>query len=295
VTKAAATVAFLLAALCAVAWAQTTALSSILARRYTEGERVEYLMKGYNDGNTYEVRITGITRRMPDGTFADEFAWSDYSVNGKPRALAASSAAFRQIVTLAGGTPFPLPELSKAPGLIGPVTDLLTFYADLFLAIHGGGTLQQAGDRFYFSNPVTASWADGNVVVLGEDSIDFDITLTGVDRTNGIAVLMVKHVAPPEPKIKFPAEWMRPPVADTSNNWIQVRKIEDAYIASVGKETFDVELRIRLADGAIVSATMENPVTKITRTCADAALAQCTEARPDPTMRRIEMTQIGRQ
>jgi hypothetical protein len=272
-------------------WTQSPLASErLLGRRYVDGQQTVYLMKGADGGTTYEVRITGITRRMPDGTFADEFAWSDYSVNGKPRALAASSAAFRQIVTLAGGPPFPLPELSKAAGLIGPVTDLLTFYADLFLAIHGGGTLQQAGDRFYFPNPVTASWADGKVVLLGEDSIDFDITLTAVDRASGIAVLIVKHVVPPEPKVKFPAEWMRPPVADGPNNWVQVRKTADGYIASVGKETFDVELRIRLDDGTIVSATMENPVTRITRTCTDAALTQCSNAKPDPTMRRIEMT-----
>jgi hypothetical protein len=83
---------------------------------------------------------------------------------------------------------------------------------------------------------------------------------------------------------------MRPPVADTPNNWVQVRKTKTGYAASVGKETFDVELRIDLADGKILSAKMDNPVTKITRDCADIALTQCGEARQDPTLRRIEMS-----
>jgi hypothetical protein len=74
--------------------------------------------------------------------------------NGAPRALADTSKAFRLIVSLEGGAPFEMPDLSKAPGLIGPITDLMTFYSDLFLAMHQGG-LRKAGDHFYFPNPST--------------------------------------------------------------------------------------------------------------------------------------------
>lgn len=31
----------------------------LLSRRYAEGERVHYVMKGQNDGSTYEVRLDG--------------------------------------------------------------------------------------------------------------------------------------------------------------------------------------------------------------------------------------------
>jgi hypothetical protein len=188
-----------------------------------------------------------------------------------------------------GVPPFTPPDLSKAPRLIGPITDLLTFYADLFLAMFEG-ELRKPGDRFYFQNPVVPSWADGNFNVIGEDAIDFDITLS--DVRDGVAVLLIKHVPPAQPKIRIPAEWMRPPVADSSDNWVQVRKTKTGYAASVGKETFDVELRVDLADGKIVAARMDNPVTKITRDCTDLALTQCGEARSDPTMRRVEMTLV---
>ena len=40
---------------------------------------------------------------------------------------------------------------------------------------------------------------------------------------------------------------MRTPVADTPNNWVQVRRQGEAYVASAGKETFDVELKVRLS------------------------------------------------
>lgn len=273
-------------------WPQTaTQPDRLLSRRYLEGERLQYVMKGQEDGTTYEVRLTATVKKTADGGFVEEYAWSDLIVNGTPRALAPTSQAFRQAITLAGGAPFAPPDLSKTPGLIGPVTDLLTFYADLFLAIHGG-VLRQAGDRFYFHNPVTASWADGSVVVIGEDHVDFDITLTDVDARSGVAVLLVKHVPPAEPRIRLAAEWMRSPVADTPNNFVQVRKTTDGYSGSVGKETFDVELRIAVADGKILSATMDNPVTKVTRECADATLAQCGEARPTPTFRHVEMSLV---
>jgi hypothetical protein len=130
----------------------------LLSRRYVEGDRIQYLMKAQNDGSTYEVRITATTKKAGDGRFVEEFAWSDMVSNGAPRALSATSQAFRLAVTLEGGAPFEMPDLSKAPGLIGPVTDLMTFYSDLFLAMHQGA-LRKAGDHFYFPSPITSSWA----------------------------------------------------------------------------------------------------------------------------------------
>jgi hypothetical protein len=70
---------------------------------------------------------------------------------------------------------------------------------------------------------------------------------------------------------------------------VQVQKEGDLFLASVGKETFDVELRIDLKTGAIRAATMHNPVEKITRECTDAALTACAEPHPMSILRRIEM------
>ena len=261
----------------------------LLSRRYDEGERVQYVMKGQNDGSTYEVRITATTKKASNGRFVEEFAWSDMVADGAPRALAATSQAFRLAVTLEGGAPFDLPDLSKAPGLIGPVTDLMTFYSDLFLAMHQGA-LRNRGDHLYFPSPTTASWADGTTVVLGEDHIDFDITLTTVDTASDVATLLIKHVPPPAPRIRLPAEWMRARVAETPNNWVQVRKTATGFAASVGKETFDVTLNVNISNGKILSARMENPVTKVARACSDGALTQCGDAQATPTLRRIELS-----
>ena len=265
--------------------------NELLRRRYVEGTRLVYLMKGQNNAHTYEVRITATTVKKGDGTFAEEVAWSDSVSNGKPRALAATAQAFRLEVTLDGSQPFVMPDLSKVPGLIGPVLDLITFYADQYLAIHGG-SLRQVGDRFLFQTDLVPSWADGTRVILGEDHIHLDVHLTAVDKAGGLATLLIKHVPPAEPKIRLPADWMRAPVATTHNNWVQIAKTPAGYAASIGRETFDVELTVSLDDGRIVSATMDNPVTAITRDCTDAALTQCGEPRSTPTLRQIQMALV---
>ena len=188
-----------------------------------------------------------------------------------------------------GGAPFVMPDLSTARGLVAPVLDLLTFYSDLFLAINVGN-LREAGDRVHVPNPTAASWADGTSVLVGEDAVDFEIQLRALDRTAGVATLAVGHVPPAQSRIRILADWMRPPVGSTPNNWVQVTRSGDAYVASLGQETFDVVLRLRLTDGAVLSASMENPVVTIERRCRDLALQQCDEAHPGRVLRRIEMT-----
>jgi len=265
--------------------------NELFRRRYVEGQRLQYVMKAENNGNKYQVRFTATTKRRSDSQFVEEFAWSGLEANGSPRPLSPAAEAFRLEVTLGGGQPFVIPDLSKTPGIVGPVLDLLTFYTDQFLAIHQND-LRLPGHRAVVPIDLVPSWADGVSVILGEDHFHFDLTLTKVDSEAGRATLLIKHVPPAEPKIRIPAEWMRAPVAGTPNNWVQVRKRANRFEASVGLETFDVELTVNTTDGSIISATMHNPVTAITRDCTDAALTQCGEPRTTPTLRQIQMALV---
>jgi len=265
---------------------------SFLMRRYTDGERVSYLMKGSENETSYAVRMTATTATRTDGQFFESLAWSDAKVDGQPRSLSSAAQQFRLAVTTEGVMPFALPDLSKAEGLIAPVTDAMTFYVDLFLARHQGG-LRQPGDRATYHNPTVASWADGRTVLVGEDHVDFEIVVGDVDRAAGVAVLLIKHVPPAAPAIRLNADWMRAPVANTPNNWVMVSKNGNGYTASVGKETFDVELRVAIADGRLLSATLHNPVTAITRECADQTLMQCGPAHPSPVLRRVTMSRVN--
>lgn len=135
-----------------------------------------------------------------------------------------------------------------------------------------------------------ASWADGVRIVLGEDSIDFDMTLSRVDESAGTVTLLVRHVPPKEPQIRFPAEWMRESAADTPNNWVNVVRQADGYLAQVGKETFDVTTTMSLLDGRILRGTLDNLVVARERDCGDAALQMCGSPRPREIKRYIEIT-----
>ena len=93
-----------------------------------------------------------------------------------------------------------------------------------------------------------------------------------------------------KPEIKLPAEWMRKPVANAANNWVQVQSVNDnKYLAAVGLETFDVEIKLSVSDGKILSGSIENPLQTLERECADAALTKCGDPKPHATRRHVEM------
>ena len=249
-----------------------------LTRRYREGEVLVYAMKGSNadDAGTlvYEAKCTGTVERDAAGRFVESFAWSDIVQNGVAVPLSDDARRFREILSRSPGVPPSMPDLRAAPRLTAPVADLLTFYADLFVASMLG--VSRTGDHRLLPSPQANSWAVGEAMPIAEDAVDFDVALTEVNEKERSATLRARHVPPREIRVRLPAPWMKAPVGDAANNWVQVTKNADgSFAAEVGLETFEVVIRLDLADGKILSATMDNPVDVVRRTCADAALAQC--------------------
>jgi hypothetical protein len=258
----------------------SASVGPLLARHYQEGEKVAYTISCINQSSSatteYEASAAAVVRKDPAGIFVEDLAWTDLHLNDEQVRLSAASLAVREPLSLAPSAKLAVPDLSKVQvGLIGPITDLLTFYADVKIAMNQKG-LMRAGDHAYFKYGTPNSWADGTHVVLGQDAIDFDITLEAVDPAAQVATLMVRHVPPAQPQIKVPAPWMTERVGMAQNNWVQVEKGADGkYIAGVGQETFDVQIRVALGTGRILSAVMDNPVDVLERTCTDAALTAC--------------------
>lgn len=262
-----------------------------LHRQYRAGGTLVYEMHGVNESSEYTIRADGTVKQDASGRFFEEYQWSKLRSGGQAVPLRADMLEFRQRITLDPNTMPSAPNLTKVdPKLIGPITDLMTFYVDLWLA-NKLGQLKKAGDHFYFHNPMPASsWADGTRVILGQSAIDFDMTLKSVDTTSGTAVLAVEHVPPEKVAVKLPADWMQTPVGTLPNNWVGVTKQADgSYVAAMGEETFDVLITVSLADGKILSATMNNPVKTVERTCKDGALTQCDAAKPHLIVRKIEI------
>jgi hypothetical protein len=157
--------------------------------------------------------------------------------------------------------------------LIGPITDTLTFYSDLLLAMRA--KLAQPGQTAYVPRTTPNSWADGHYVLLGQDVVDFSLKVETVNAAEHTETLLIQHVPPPALHIQLPAQWMRESATAEPNNFVQVSRQDDEFITETGRETFDVRLVVDTHDGHILSATMHNPVVLTTRTCTDRELTQC--------------------
>lgn len=274
-----------------------TASPSPFVRQYRQGEQLAYRMRASNRdrvrNTNYEATARGVVKRDSAGTFYEEYQWSDIVWNGTAFDLPEANRAFRQVLSLAPSHTPALPDFSTLhPRLVGPTADLMTFYSDVWLAMRQPN-LRQAGDRAHVNHGDASSWADGTRVLLGEDSIDFDIVLGDVSTSGATRELTVRHVPPERPKIKIPADWMRAPVADVPNNWVQVIKLgEGRYAAAIGKETFDAQILLSLANGRIVSASLTNPVDAFERECKDEALTQCGDGVRYGILRQIQIVEI---
>jgi hypothetical protein len=259
--------------------ALTESHSGALKREYREGETIAYHMDAVNEGHLrtvrYEADANAKVSREHTGPFSENFAWTGLIVNGQPVVLTPASQEFRQGLSLSPDYTLTVPDLSKVqPILIGPITDLLTFYADVQLALRQQD-LVRTGDHVYVKHGTPNSWADGTYTVFGQDSIDFDITLTKVDSAAQEATLTIRHVPPAEGHIPFPAAWMAAPVGKLPNNWVEVEKAQGKYSAEVGEETFEAVIKLSMPSGRILSAKMDNPVDILGRDCDDAALTKC--------------------
>jgi hypothetical protein len=275
---------------------QVTVDASLLRRRYVAGEAVGYRMRASNEDRgrkvTYEAEARGVVTRDTAGRFVEEFAWSSVSFDGVPVELGPEAAAFKQPLSLSPGFPLRVPDLRTVLDIVGPITDLLTFYADMKI-VNEGGALRATGDGFYVTHGKPASWADGVQTLHGEDSVDFAVSLERVDDGARTATVLVRHVVPARPQVTLKAEWMREPVADTPNNWTQVQRRPDGkFVGGMGQETFESRMTISLDDGRIVRATLSNPVELVERVCDDAELTRCGKPVRSRLLRRIELTSI---
>jgi hypothetical protein len=282
----------LIFAMALVEWASTSAgqqgatEAGTLQRRYTSGTVSHYLMTGNNDGWQYSIGATDVVKRDTSGRYYEEIGWSGLTSNAH-QTLTPASLALRQTVSLDDPSSYMrVPNLATVqPLLIGPITDTLTIYSDLLLAIQS--KLVQPGQTAYVSRTTPNSWADGQHVLLGQDVVDFSLKVETVNPAEHSETLLIQHVPPPALHIQLPAKWMHEPTSAEPNNFVQVSKQDDGFTADVGKETFDVRLVVDTRDGHILSAAMHNPVALTTRTCTNRELTQCGPEASKTTLREI--------
>jgi hypothetical protein len=257
-----------------------------LQRRYTGGAVSHYLMTGNNDGWQYTILASDVVKQDSNGRYYEEIRWSDLTSNAQ-QTLTPASLALRQTLSLDDPASYMrVPNLASVqPLLIGPITDTLTIYSDLLLAMQS--KLVQPGQTAYVSRTTPNSWTDGQRVLLGQDVVDFSLKVESVNPVEHTETLLIQHVPPPALYVQLPAKWMQEPASAKPNNFVQVSRQGDGFTAEAGKETFDVRLVVDTRDGRILLATMHNPVSLTTRTCTDREVTQCGPAAPKTTLREI--------
>lgn len=267
--------------------------AGLLARRYVDGDTLRYKIAashaGPNGIKRYAAIAESVVGRDSANHSVEAVNWTSLTLNDSTVALAVRTSRALQQVSLDTAVMPAIPKLQSAdPGLVGPMLDLMTFYVDLQLAAKQQN-LTGAGDRRYVPVNVPASWSDGKRVLVGEDAVDFDIMIEKINRSTGEAVVRVRHVPPPSPSIHVRARWMTDSSGLPHRNWMEVTKVRDRYVASIGAESFDVSLVVNLTDGRILSATMFNPIDIVERTCGDVVLEQCGPERRYRIVRTVDM------
>src|SRR5258708_40303114 len=125
---------------------------NVLLRSYREGEKLTYRMKGINEDWHYEIRADGIVKKDSDGTYFEEYGWSDLISDKQKVVLSPASLGFRQQLTLDPKRNPGFPNLSQVdPKLIGPITDLMAFYSHLWLSVQTDNR-GHCGDHVYFKH-----------------------------------------------------------------------------------------------------------------------------------------------
>lgn len=282
-----------------VLWLQLTPLpaqrapedAASLQRRYADGTALRYLMTGDNDGWHYTVRATDTVKRDANGRYYEEIGWSDFTSDAQ-QTLTPASLALRQTVSLDDPASYMrVPNLADVqPLLIGPITDTLTFYSDLLLAEQA--KLVQPGQTAYVSRTTPNSWADGQRVLLGQDVVDFSLSVESVNPAQHTEHLLVHHVPPPVLHVEQPAKWMQEVASAKPNNFVQVSREGERFNAETGKENFDVTLVVDTRDGSILSAALRNPVVLTTRLCTDREATQCGAESHKTILREVTLKRL---
>jgi len=230
-------------------------------------------MLGLNDGRRYLAESEHTVKKQSTGEFFEEITWKRIVRDGKEIDLSKLSD-FRQILSLDENFISPLPNLAQIPAeilpyLVGPIFDLMTFYVDTNPILFREKLSDiEKGLSVYIPFSKPASWADGSRVLMGEDCIDFNVSLSGTDS---LFALRVEHVGPPlKTCVSLPETWMASPLKSRPNNWVQVTKsLDEHFVVQWGYEYFDTHIYLDPKSGFILSAEMYNPVDIKSRTCRE--------------------------
>lgn len=265
------------------------------ARHYVPGQVARY---AYTEDETQTAggQTTTSTTTAADrvasyvhrGTGGEQVRWVALTVDGTDMTAAARSfPAYDLSLDPRAADGLTVPDTSAVPGLVGPVTDLTTFYVPLS-AQAGIGALHRPGQSETAPTLLSGNFASAAMPV-GQDLLQLTTTLTSLTRRQ--ATLTSDFVPPPAGGLTVTAPFMDSPVCGTTpNNFEEVQQSGTAFLALWGCEQFTATTVADRASGRIVSASLSNPLQLSAMECQDAALTQCTDIGPVTLQRTVTYT-----
>ncbi len=222
------------------------------------------------------ISFTSLTKRTTEGT-------EDLS-----QAIAKFPAYETSVAATSSPALSALPDLTGWDmGVVGPVTDLHTFLIAVSHQV-GADRLTRLGETFTTGEAAKASWANGENIPVGEDCIQISVTLLELNAET--AVYETRFMPPADACLEPLKPWMEAPVVEgTPNNFQQQMMMGPMAAAMWGREQFIITSTVRRADGRILSATMDNPLTLRLKVGCDPNLDSCKHEMPMTIHRKLQL------
>ncbi len=135
---------------------------------------------------------------------------------------------------------------------------------------------------------IPAIWDNGH----GKTCIDFDISLEKLNADSDFMTVKVSHVPPKTACVDLPAMWMQTPINYNlePNNVVNIQPRTDSlFNITVGSERIDVELKVELSTGKILSGHLVDSLDLEERLCTDDKGQSCGDARRYKQARRTSI------
>jgi hypothetical protein len=202
--------------------------------------------------------------------------------------LARSFGGFSMSLVPLEAEPAAPPNLTNIdPALLQPVLDVHSILAAARL--QGGiGELRKVGDVRTLPHSKKSSWADGRLVILGENCLNVECRVMAADDAE---VLLETSYEPPSASCLALSSPMMKPNVDgaTPNNFELIQRANGRVMAMWGRERLVIRSHLRRSDGLLLRATMENDFKlRIAKDC-DESLADCAMDLPLSIHRKVRL------
>ncbi|MGH9657136.1 MAG: hypothetical protein ACRD96_01255 [Bryobacteraceae bacterium] len=252
------------------------------------GQIFRYEMKTTVDGGAGVETATSVHEVVVrDGIPRERVRWTGLvGSDGVDYGEAARKAGTMELSLHPAG-PLELVKPAGNPRMVGPVTDLYTFF--FAVSPRAGVTRAEGpGDVYVRPEPVMGDWSDGEQFLIGQDRTEVRIKL--VSREPRL-VYETAFVPPAAGGLEMARDWMREPVCGPApNNFQMVRRQGEQFVVLWGCEEFTT--RTEMDSGRIERATMNNVLRWRMRVCMDRELGRCFDQPNLSRRRRVELRRI---